>query len=88
MEATMTYDPNFNHGLRRDPAGYDNGPSPMGALAFMIAVLAIMGGAAFFFSTRSDNTVASNQPSAANPMQPPITQQQQRETTGSGNTAR
>jgi hypothetical protein len=87
MEATMTYDPNFDRGLRRDPADYDNGPSPMGALAFMIAVLAIMGGAAFFFGTRSDDTVASTQPSAANPIQPPITQQQ-RETTGSGNTAR
>jgi hypothetical protein len=78
MEAAMTYDPDIN-GLRRDNP--DRGPSPMGALAFMIAVLVLMGGAAFLFSGRSDNDVASNLSAGGNPMH-------QGETTGNATPSR
>jgi hypothetical protein len=74
----MTYNSDIG-GLRRDNP--NRGPSPIGAPAFMIAVLVLMGGAAFLFSRRSDNDIASNLPAGGGPTH-------QSETTGSASPSR
>lgn len=85
----MTFDPNFGHNPRSEfdpryePADTKYS-SPMTALGFMIALVAIMVGASFFFSGSANRSeTASMQQSAQPTITAPITQPKPAETTGS-----
>jgi hypothetical protein len=92
----MTFDPNFSHDPnfgkrpmpevdpRYEPAD-GRYSSPMTALGFLFAIVAIMVGASFFFSNSANRTeTASVQQPAQPTVTAPITQEKPAETTGSG----
>jgi hypothetical protein len=88
----MTFDPDFGRNPRPelDPR-YEPADtrysSPMTALGFLFALVAIMVGASFFFSGAANKTeTATIQGSLQPTVSAPITQPKPAETTGSGST--
>jgi hypothetical protein len=80
----MTYDP-YGNDFRRDPDLYVNNPSSsVGALAFIVLILALLGGGAYFINRNDDVKSANNSPRPAITL--PAAPISPRETTGTAPT--